>query len=68
MMLSIDSNCRTVNLLPVFMILGCAMNRTTTNRTNKISALAFVREGVLASGSSDGTVFIWALNKIVSTD
>ena len=41
---------------------------TFSNHTSKISAVAFVRDDVLASGSSDGTVFIWNLDKIVSTD
>ena len=41
---------------------------TFSNHTSKISALAFAGDDVLASGSSDGTVFIWDLNKIVSTD
>lgn len=41
---------------------------TFSSHTSKISALAFAKDDVLASGSSDGTVFIWALNKIVSTD
>ncbi len=41
---------------------------TFSNYTSKISAVAFVRDDVLACGSSDGTVFIWNLNKIVSTD
>ncbi|RKU23642.1 hypothetical protein C6503_02700 [Candidatus Poribacteria bacterium] len=41
---------------------------TFANHTSKISALAFTRDNVLVSGSSDGTVFIWDLNKIVSTD
>ena len=34
---------------------------TFSNHTSKISALAFARDDVLASGSSDGTVFIWNL-------
>ena len=41
---------------------------TFSNHTSKISALAFTGDDVLVSGSSDGTVFIWDLNKIVSTD
>ena len=41
---------------------------TFSNHTSKISAVAFVRDNLLVSGSSDGTVFIWDLNKIVSTD
>ena len=41
---------------------------TFSNHTSKISAVAFARDDVLASGGSDGTVFIWDLNKIVSTD
>ena len=41
---------------------------TFSNHTSKISAVAFVRDDVLACGSSDGTVFIWNLDKIVSTD
>ena len=41
---------------------------TFSNHTSKISAVAFTRDDVLASGSSDGTVFIWNLNKIVPTD
>ena len=41
---------------------------TFSNHTSKISAVAFVRDDMLVSGSSDGTVFIWNLNKIVSTD
>ena len=41
---------------------------TSSNHTSKISALAVTRDDVLASGSSDGTVFIWNLNKIVPTD
>ncbi|RKU33282.1 hypothetical protein C6499_01530 [Candidatus Poribacteria bacterium] len=41
---------------------------TFSNHTSKISALAFARDDVLVSGSSDGTVFIWNLNKIVPTD
>ena len=41
---------------------------TFSNHTSKISALAFTRDDVLVSGSSDGTVFIWNLDKIVSTD
>ena len=42
--------------------------QTFSNHTDKISALAFASDNVLASGSSDGTVFIWDLDKIVSTD
>ncbi len=41
---------------------------TFSNHTSKISAVGFVRDDMLASGSSDGTVFIWNLDKIVSTD
>ena len=41
---------------------------TFSNHTSEISAVAFVRDDVLACGSSDGTVFIWNLDKIVSTD
>lgn len=41
---------------------------TFSNHTSKISTVAFVRDDVLVSGSSDGTVFIWNLDKIVSTD
>lgn len=41
---------------------------TFSNHTSKISAVAFVRDDMLVSGSSDGTVFIWDLNKIVSTN
>ena len=41
---------------------------TFSNHTSKISAVAFVRDDMLASGSSDGTVFIWNLDKIVSAD
>ena len=41
---------------------------TFSNHTSKISAVAFARDDVLASGGSDGTVFIWDLNKIVLTD
>ncbi|MCG9132311.1 hypothetical protein J5I95_11575 [Candidatus Poribacteria bacterium] len=41
---------------------------TFSNHTSKISAVAFVRDDMLASGSLDGTVFIWDMNKIVSTD
>ena len=41
---------------------------TFSNHTSKISALAFATDNVLASGSTDGTVFIWALDKIVVTD
>ena len=41
---------------------------TFSNHTSKISTVAFARDDVLASGSSDGTVFIWNLDKIVSTD
>ena len=41
---------------------------TFSNHTSKISALAFAKDDRLVSGSSDGTVFIWDLNKIVPTD
>ena len=41
---------------------------TFSNHTSKISAVAFASDDVFASGSSDGTVFIWDLDKIVSTD
>lgn len=41
---------------------------TFSDHTSKISAVAFARDNVLVSGSSDGTVFIWDLDKIVSTD
>ena len=41
---------------------------TFSNHTSKISALAFAKDDVLVSGSSDGTVFIWNLDKIVSAD
>ena len=33
-----------------------------------LAGMTFVKDKALASGSSDGTVFIWDLNKIVSTD
>ncbi len=41
---------------------------TFSNHTSKISALAFASDDVVASGSSGGTVFIWDLSKIISTD
>ena len=41
---------------------------TFSNHTSKISTVAFTRDDVLVTGSSDGTVFIWNLDKIVSTD
>ena len=53
--------------------------QTFTGHTNEIRAVIFLEDKALAgialakakalvSGSSDGTVFIWDLNKIVSTD
>ena len=33
-----------------------------------LAATAFAKDKALASGSSDGTVFIWNLDKVVSTD
>ena len=41
---------------------------TFSDHTSKISTVAFARDDVLASGSSDGTVFVWNLDEIVSTD